>query len=267
MMFSSNAFRFVIVLAAACNAVTSATPVTPAVDIGNAENYVMLTKSGISTIASVITGDIAVSPIAATAMTGFGLALDWEGEYSKSSQITGEGKAYAANYGGSTPVDLTTAVSNMETAYTNAAGLPIPIAERINLNGGVIGVVGVLNGGDQLNPLTPGVYTFGSDVTIAETTYFDGNSDVNSVFVMQIAGNLVQAAGVRVELTNGALAKNIFWQVSGAVEVGEGAHMQGIILAFTDVLFETGSSLSGRVLAQTACVLQAGTTITQPPVF
>jgi hypothetical protein len=64
-------------------------------------------------------------------------------------------------------------------------------------------------------------------------------------------------------LTNGALAKNIFWQVAGYVNVGEGAHMEGILLVKTAVTFVTGSSLNGRVLAQTACVLQMAT-ITQP---
>jgi hypothetical protein len=262
MMFSAKAFLFVLVLATASNPVTSTTE-SP-VDLGDAENYVILAKSGITTLATSITGDIGVSPIAATGMTGFSLALDSKGKYATSSQITCEGKAYAANYGGTTPADLTTAVSNMETAYTDAAGRAIPGAARINLNEGVIGVVDVLDGGHQQNPLTPGVYTFGSDVTIAETTYFDGQHDRNSVFVIQIAGNLRQAAGVSVVLANGALAKNIFWQISGDVGVGEYAHMEGIILVFTDILFETGSSLSGRVLAQTACALQAGTTLTQP---
>jgi hypothetical protein len=262
MMFSSKSFRSIIALAAALNAVTSATE-TP-IDLGDAENYVILTRSGISTIASNITGDIGLSPMASTGMTGFALALDLEKKYSTSSQITGEGKAYAANYGGTTPADLSTAVSNMATAYTDAAGRSRPIAERINLNEGVIGVVDVLNGGDQPNPLTPGVYTFGSDVTIAETTYFDGENDENSVFIIQMTGNLVQAANTKVMLSNGALAENIFWQVAGNVGVGAGAEIQGVLLVKTDVLFETGSSLSGRVLAQTACVLQAETKITQP---
>jgi hypothetical protein len=35
--------------------------------------------------------------------------------------------------------------------------------------------------------------------------------------------------------------------------------MKGILLIKTDVLFETESSLSGRVLAQTACNLQKAT--------
>jgi hypothetical protein len=72
MFFSSTTCRIVLVLAAACNAVASA---EEEINLGTAENYVILTKSGISTVPdSIIIGDIGVSPIAATAMTGFGLA-------------------------------------------------------------------------------------------------------------------------------------------------------------------------------------------------
>jgi hypothetical protein len=64
-------------------------------------------------------------------------------------------------------------------------------------------------------------------------------------------------------LQGGALSKHVFWQVAGLVTVGAGAHMEGILLVKTMVGFVTGSSLNGRVLAQTACTLQKAT-ITQP---
>jgi hypothetical protein len=51
MILSSNAARFVLVLAAACNVVTSAqVGVEPPVDLGTAKEYVILVKSGISTV-------------------------------------------------------------------------------------------------------------------------------------------------------------------------------------------------------------------------
>jgi hypothetical protein len=59
---------------------------------------VILTKTGVSTVPdSVITGDIGVSPIAATAMTGFGLIMDSGGEFSTSSQLHGTGKAFPSD--------------------------------------------------------------------------------------------------------------------------------------------------------------------------
>ena len=67
----------------------------------------------------------------------------------------------------------------------------------------------------------------------------------------------------RITLTGGALAKNIFWQVAGAVSIGTTAHFEGIVLAKTMVAVKTGASVNGRLLAQTAVTLQMNT-ITQP---
>jgi hypothetical protein len=254
MMFSSNAFHFVLVLAAACNALPSAAE--PTVELGIADDYVILTKAGISTVPnSVIDGDIAVSPIAATAMTGFSLSADSTGTFSKSSQLIGQ--AFAADYSGNIPALLTTAVSNMETAYTDAAGRVNPDAARINIGGGILGG----DFGGETNKLTPGVYTFGTDVSIAADIFFDGSD--TDIFIIQMTGDLIQAAGTSVILANGALAKNIFWQVASKVVVGAGAHLEGILLVNTSVLFETESSLNGRVLAQTRCDLRVAR-IVQP---
>jgi hypothetical protein len=142
-------------------------------------------------------------------------------------------------------------------AYTATANLVNKNYSRINLGAGTLGGA---NGGDD-NPLTPGVYTFGTGVTISETIYFEGND--KDVFAVQIFGNLVQAANTQVILRGGALARNVFWQVSGNAKMMAGAHMEGILLVKTDVLFATGSSLYGHVYAQTACNLQMAT-ITKP---
>jgi hypothetical protein len=261
MLFSSNAFRFVLVLAAACNAVTSAatTEEEPPVNLGNAENYVILAKTGISTVPnSVITGDIAVSPIAAEAMTGFSFAIDSGGEFSTSAQLQGTGMAFAADYASPIPTILTTSVSDMETAYTDAAGRPNADATRTNIGGGTLGGIS----GGATAPLTAGAYTFGSDVSIPLNIYFDGSS--TDVFIIQMTGNLLQAANTNVILNGDVRAENIFWQVAGRVVVGAGASLKGILLVKTDVTFETGSSLYGRVLSQTACNLQKAT-MTGPP--
>jgi hypothetical protein len=257
MMFSSNTFRSVLVLAAACNAVTSA---INTVNLGDAEEYVILAKTGIATTAtkSTITGDIGVSPITATAITGFDLSRD-SLEYSTSAQITG--KAYASDYDAPTKEALTAAVDDMMTAYTDAAGRPNSDGARIDLNRGNLG--GEYGGKDH--ELTPGVYTFGTGVTIAEDIYFDGDRDEDSVFIIQTAGSLEQVAGTKVILENGARAENIFWQVATHVEVGAGAEMQGILLAKTKVDFIIGSELTaGRVLTQTACNLDGATIIESP---
>jgi hypothetical protein len=232
------------------------------VDLKSAGNYVILAKTGITTVPqSVVTGDIAVSPIVGESMTGFSFTRDASNEFSTSGQVTG--KAYASNDGGVTPARLTVAVGHMDTAYTNAAGRPNADAARINIGTGLLG--GVFGGAGY--ELTPGVYTFSTGIAILGEIFFKGSGTAKGqgdtdVFIIQVAGNLLQSANTKVTLTNGALAKNIFWQIAGNVAVSAGAHLEGTLLVKTDVTFITGSSLNGRVFSQTACALQMAT-ITQ----
>jgi hypothetical protein len=135
----------------------------------------------------------------------------------------------------------------METAYTDAAGRTNFDGERINLKGGSIG-------GENL---TPGMYTFQSDILIDTDLTFTGSA--TDIFIIQVTGNVVQAANKKVTLIGGVLPANIFWQVAGQFNLGAGAHMEGILLVKTSVMLKTGSTLNGRVLTQTACDLQMAT--------
>ncbi len=95
------------------------------VNLRTAGDFVILSKAGISTTGvTAITGGIGVSPISASAITGFGLSLVPPGRYSTSTLVTG--KVYAANYAVPTPDKMTTAVGDLETAYTDAAGRTSP---------------------------------------------------------------------------------------------------------------------------------------------
>jgi hypothetical protein len=273
MMFSSQAFRFAILLTAAFNDVTCSaqtvldsdlvvdgnTPAPIAVGLGQAGNFVILTKAGISTVpGSVITGNIAVSPIAATAMTGFSLTADSTNAFSTSAQLPGY-KAFAADYAVPTPADLTTSVLNMEAAYTDAAGRTRRDPDKLNYGDGILGSNANSPGGSDF-PLAGGVYTWdndGGNVIVSGGLYFTGSA--TDIFILQITGDLDLLTGAEVFLLDNIKAENIFWQVAGRVKVGLGAKMKGIVLAKTAVLFETGSSLHGRILCQTHAALQVAT--------
>jgi hypothetical protein len=195
-----------------------------------------------------VTGDIAVSPIASTAITGFTLTLDSSTQFSTSSQIMG--KAFAADYTPPTPGYLSRAVLDMQAAYTEASQRPNNNATRTNIGGGTIGG----------QTFSPGVYTFASGVTITSDITFDGGPD--DVFVIQIATTLTQATNTHVFLSGCAQAKNICWSVKNTAVIGAGASMKGTLLAFEKVDFITGSSLVGSILLQRAVNLQKAT-ITQ----
>ena len=164
----------------ACVTVTSAAsmllPVMPQapVDLGSAGDFALLTKSGItSTGATMVGGDIGTSPIAATAITGFALTNS-TGEFATSAHVNG--KVYAASYALSAGM-LTTAISDMETAYTDAAGRTP--SDTVEFSAGLIGNT----------TLTGGVHKWSTVVTVpvGQKLYFDAAGDPDTVWIMQIS--------------------------------------------------------------------------------
>jgi hypothetical protein len=114
--------------------------------------------------------------------------------------------------------------------------------------------------------LTPGVYTFSTTVGITGDIHFQGSE--TDIFIIQIASNLIQDATLSdlgYDLGVYPIGEEYLLQVAGFVTVQAGVHMEGILLVKTAVTFMTGSSLNGRILAQTACALQKAT-ITRPVV-
>ena len=220
--------------------------------LGTAINYAILTKTGVSTVpTSIVTGHVGVSPAARGYLTGWSETYDVTDTYAESVQATGF-KLYAADLvGGTTSSDLTVAVLDMQTAYTDAAGRTATSAATVDVGAGTL--TGLT--------LTRGVYEWGSNVTIPTDLTLDGSA--TDVWIFKIAGTLTMAANKNVILSGGALAKNIFWQVSEGVTIGTGTHFEGVILGMTAITFDTGSSINGRLLAQTAVVLRS-TTVTQP---
>jgi hypothetical protein len=212
------------------------------VDLGAAAPFVVLTKTGITNVpTSDITGNLGTSPIASTAITGFFLVLDGTNTFSTSAQVTG--KVYAANYTSPTPANLTAAIGDMQTAYTDAAGRTLPDFTEL--------YAGNLSG----RTLAPGLYKWSSSVLATSDVTLTGPSD--AVWIFQVAGNLTMGSGAKMLLSGGAQSKNIFWQVGGGVgvEIGTTAHVEGTVLAAKAIHFRTGASLNGRALAQTAVTL------------
>jgi hypothetical protein len=225
-----------------------------AVQLGSAGNYAILAKAGVKTIPdSVVTGNVGVSPIARVGLTGWSLITEPTDTYFTSAQVK-TGKLYAAdNVGGTTTPDLTTAIANMETAYTAATAKTTTSAATTN--------IGTPPGTLTNLTLTPGVYEWGSAVNIPENITFSGTA--TDVWVLKISGSVTMAAAKNVNLIGGALAKNIFWQVSGAVSIGATTHFEGIVLGKTEITFGNKASIKGRLYSQTAVNLDA-TTVTVP---
>ncbi|MBC7659175.1 MAG: DUF3494 domain-containing protein [Chitinophagaceae bacterium] len=218
------------------------------VSLGTAGNFVILAKAAISTTGTTaVVGNLGLSPAAQSFMTGFSEALDSTNVFARSILVTG--KMYAADMAVPTPANLTTAVSDMELAYTDAAGRKIP--DFIELGAGDV----------SGKTMVPGLYKWGTGLLMTSDVTLAGGE--NDVWIFQIAQNVTIANGVHITLSGGARPSNIFWQVAGQVTLGTTSSFKGVILSQTQIVLQTGASLNGRALAQTAVTLDANA-VTQP---
>lgn len=213
-------------------------------NMGTASSFVILAQTGITTTGTThLVGDLGVSPIASTSMTGFTLVMDGSNTFATSPLVTG--KVYAADYASPTPAMLTQAISDMRAAASDAAGRSNPTASELGA-----GAIGGLT-------LQPGLYRWSTGVTIGTNLVLSGGP--NDVWIFQIAQTLNSASGVQVTLSGGAQAKNVYWSVGEQVTLGTYSELKGNLITETAIVFNTGATLTGRALAGTAVTLDANT--------
>jgi hypothetical protein len=212
-------------------------------DLTGAGSYVALAKTGITNVtgSSITGGNLGISPATAAAITGFGLSADASNVFSTSSSVVAPGKIYAANYAVPSPTNLTSAILDMQTAYTDAAGRTNP--DFLNLGSGNLSGL----------TLAPGLYRWGTSVSVPTDVTFAGGAE--DVWILQISNDLDVSAGKHVLLSGGAQASHIYWQVAGKATLHATSHFEGVILAKTAITLQTTASLHGRMLAQTLVAL------------
>jgi hypothetical protein len=222
--------------------VIAASPGPVSVVLGSAGTFTILSQTGMTNVyPSSVVGNVGTSPI-----TGAALLLTCAEVTGSAITVDAAGPAPCTDIN---PSYLTGAVGDMGFAYTDAAGRTLP--DAIELGAGEIGGL----------TLEPGLYKWSTDVNISTNVTLAGSD--TDVWIMQIAGNLNQASAARITLADGALAKNIFWQVAGSATLGTTSHFEGILLSKTLIAVNTGASVNGRLFAQTAVTLQKAT-VTEP---
>jgi hypothetical protein len=133
----------------------------------------------------------------------------------------------------------------MEAAYTDAATRTPGTGASLNIGGGTV----------ASQTLAPGTYTWNTPGNVSITGDITLTGTATDVWIFQITGTLEVAADVQILLGGTAEAKNIYWQVAGAVSLLADSHFEGNILAKTNIALENGASINGRLLAQTAVTL------------
>jgi hypothetical protein len=202
---------------------TAATNTAP-VDLGTAAPFVALGGAGITFAGSpnstILNGDIGTYPT--TAITGLGNVI-LNGVNHGGDAITQTGK-----------VDLV-------TAYNDAAGRPADVTY------GAVADLGGLT-------LTPGVYSDPTSFAITGTLTLDAQGNTDAVWIFQAGSTLITASASLVSLTNGAQARNVFWQVGSSATLGTYSVFRGTLLALTDITMTTGAMIEGRALARNGAI-------------
>ena len=102
--------------------------------------------------------------------------------------------------------------------------------------------------------LVPGVYHNANlGLMAGGVVVMDAQNDPNAEFIFQVDTDLTDSGTLllpsRIDLSNGAQAKNIWFVVGRDITIGHGTKWNGTILAGRTATINDGSTINGRVLA------------------
>jgi len=230
-----------------------------------------MTNTGIKTV---VNGDIGTIATSTSSITGFhDTAGDIYTETLGANVGAVNGKIYTCT--NSTTGPTSAAPNSVSCAIATQARLDAQSAYQT-----LAGMPAGANPGGNLASLTlaPGVYTApaGSFLIQGGDLTLDAQGDANAVWVFQMATTLTvggpgAAAPQSIVLTNGAQAKNVFWQVSSfaTINAGGGGTMAGTIISQAGGSFSTAGNVSivtlnGRALSLGASITLVNTVINVP---
>ena len=209
------------------------------INLGTAASFAVLaTASTSSTGATVINGDVGLSPGSSQGI----LPSEVNGTIHVNDVVVTQAQA-----------DLLAAYNDAVSRSANAQSLP--------------GNLGGLT-------LAPGLWVNSTSVLISgsgpgNNVTLDAQGDPNAVFIFKMGSTLTTGPGAQVILAGGAKAGNIFWQVGSSATIDTTSIFKGNILAAISVTLKTGAVAEGRLFAgatgdPTGAVVLDGNTITVP---
>ncbi len=228
---------------------TTASSVSPTPNmLGTVERFGIFAATGITNIAGfseIINLDVGITPGARSSITGFPPGQVVGGAIFASDDLTPVGTAAMLNQAKN---DLTNAYLALES---NTSTTPFLVS-------------GDMGG----RTITPGIYKSNSSLMIQNGSLtLNGQGDINAVWIFQIGSSFttVGGAGGNIILTNGAQAKNIYWQVGSSATIGDNTLFSGNILALTSITMNSNARATGRMLVRNGAVTLTSTNIITRP--
>jgi hypothetical protein len=251
--------------------VAAAIPLGAATGFGAFGGSAGMTNSGVNTV---INGDIGTTG-ASTLVTGFHDAGPGCTYTETGSNI---GKVNGLIYTAAPPPTPGCATEGTAATFTVATQARADALAAYNAL--VAKPLGPDPGAGNLAGLTlaPGVYTAAAGTFRIQggNLTLDAQGNANAVWVFQMSTSLTvggpgAAFPASVILTNGALAKNVFWQVGSAatINAGGGGTMAGTVITQAGAAISTAGNaaivtINGRVLSLGASVTMVNTVVNVP---
>lgn len=132
------------------------------------------------------------------------------------------------------------AATDVNTAYTALAGMSCVV------------VLGTTLGSGQT--LTPDVYCISGAAALNGDLVLDAGGDTNALFIIQIDGALSTSTFSNVVLTNSASPCNVYWQVNGAFDLGDGSSFMGNLFANGAINLLDGATFTGHMLTRQGAI-------------
>lgn len=168
------------------------------------------------------------------------------------SNVTGDIGTNLGTFSGFPPGVLNGQIHVVDATSSQAASDVITAYDFLT---GIVcdSTIGITLGNNQI--LTPNVYCLGgATTTLNDTLFLDAQGNASALFIFKINGALTTTKFSNVILINSASIDNVYWQINGALEVGDSAIFRGTILANGAINMLLNSSLEGRGLSRAGAI-------------
>ncbi|MEP7197064.1 MAG: ice-binding family protein, partial [Saprospiraceae bacterium] len=132
------------------------------------------------------------------------------------------------------------AAIDVDAAYSYLSGVTCGLSISTTLGGGQI--------------LTPNVYCLGAASTLSGELILDAQGNPNSIFIFKINGAFSTATFSKIILVGDASLCNVYWQINGQFELGDGSVFRGTVVSNGAIILLEASSLIGNALSRAGAI-------------